>query len=147
MTEIKSSKEKRDLRWKQITRFDRIKLSKLLDMSQSAVQSLCMSVVGGLLIDSIFPIPDHNITNTELFFQMCAQVILNVIFIYYLRKISEIIPFLFSLDPNYIQDQHGEEINGTMFILSFMLYKCQNALQAKINIILKRLPILRLPFC
>ena len=88
-------------------RFDLIRVSKLLEITQYTIITFILAFFSGVLIDKIFYIDIKTetidtISNVELVSKILLQILLIVIISYYIQKIVILIPFLFPLTKNYI---------------------------------------------
>lgn len=97
-----------------LLRFDKIRLCKLLEISQNCLFGFSFTLLFGNLINSIFY--DDNIeelSTTYLIIIIFIELILTVLIVYYIRKFIMIIPFLFSFITNkYVPSKKDEASNG-----------------------------------
>ena len=133
-----SAKEKFRRNFERLVRFDKIRASKLLEMIQSGITIFVLCLVIGHYSDQLFPLLDTNCSNTKLAFHFVLQLILNIILVYYVKKISEVIPFLFSLTDKYVSDAKGEQLQGAVLVISIIFYRVQKSFQQKLNLIIDR---------
>ena len=103
-----------------LLRFDKIRLFKLLEITYYAIISLMITglvtsiLVNDNLVPYIFKTYDYEKANiTELFIDIAIDLVILVIYIYYLNKVIKCIPFIFyGLNKNYVPSMKGENIVG-----------------------------------
>ena len=97
-----------------LLRFDKIRLCKLLEISQHCLFGFSFTLLFGNLINSIFYDDDiEELSTIYLILIIFIELILTVLIVYYIRKIIIIIPFLFSFITNkYVPSKKDEVSNG-----------------------------------
>lgn len=119
-------------------RFDSFRASKLLDLVQTSIVVFVICLILGSYFDNFFPILTNDCSNAELLTHTTLQLSLNVVLIYYIRKISENIPFLIPLSNDYISNKNGEHVLASMLMIGVIFYKPQISFQKKLNLIQER---------
>ena len=124
-----------------LTRFDLIRVSKLLEMAQDGIIVFAIAFYVGSALDRFFntlkPI-DEKSSNMELIGILLLQFIVNIWLAYYLRKFIDIIPFFFSLSSGYNSNQKGESEFGSNFAASIILVGVQRNFISKLSILKAR---------
>lgn len=125
-------------------RFDLIRVSKLLEMTQYAIITFILAFFSGILIDNLFYInitPENidTITNLELITKILLQILLIVIVSYYIQKIIILIPFLFPLTKNYIPSMKNESMIGISLAMTMIYMSIQTNFRNKILLLKERL--------
>ena len=113
-----------------LLRFDKIRLFKLLEITYYAIISLMITglvtsiLVNDNLVPYIFKTYDYEKANiTELFIDIVIDLVILVIYIYYLNKVIKCIPFIFyGLNKNYVPSMKGENIVGIGLGSAIILY-------------------------
>lgn len=106
-------------------RFDSIRISKLLEVSQYAIIASLIGLLFGGLLNKIFPKYDEDKPIYHLLLEISLQMIAIVISIYYITKFVNNIPFLFHYDKNYIPSKKGEAARGVTIGLSIIFIGSQ----------------------
>ena len=133
-----SSTEKFNNATNKFFRFDKVRASKLLELIQTGIVLFIICLILGSYFDNFFPILDNNCSNIELISQTALQLSVNIILIYYIRKISEEIPFMFSLTDEYVSNGKGEQVLASMLMIGVIFYKPQISFQKKLTLIQER---------
>ena len=81
---------------------------------------------------------DDSMTNFQLISWIVLQLIVNIIVIYYIRKIAETIPFFLSLSSNYVSNKKGEVDFSSGFVSSIIFVGVQKNFQAKLALLKSR---------
>lgn len=121
-----------------LLRFDTIRISKLLEMIQDGIIIFILAFYLGSAIDKFCGVADEKMTNTELWGWVILQLIINIVAIYYIRKIAEVIPFMFSLNSGYISNKKGEVDAASGFVSSIIYIGVQKNFQNKIGLLKSR---------
>ena len=124
-----------DNRWKKLTTFNKIRLYKLLEISQYIILYLLISIPVSVLIEEIFPDVDESKPIWKIMIEIIAQMVIMGILIFYLMKIVKLVPFIFMSDKSYIEHKIFE-YEGTITI-SLVMLGTQKNLVSKIHIIRK----------
>lgn len=120
-----------------IFKIDRLRISKLLHYCQSSIVMFVLAFVFGTLLNKLF-VRKSPYNNFELISLTFVQLSLNTIVIYYLKKISFIIPFKLSLTDKYIPALHNEPLYGGLVGSGLILLKTQSSLYEKIDLCIQR---------
>lgn len=124
-----------------LTRFDLIRASKLLEITQDAIIVFVISFYLGSILDrafnSIKPV-DANMTNTELIGLLLAQFVCIVVLAYYIMKLVAVIPFMFSLSSQYISGFKNEGAIGGGIAMAIIFVGVQTHFNAKLAILKSR---------
>jgi len=126
-----------DNRLKKLTTFNKIRLYKLLEISQYIILYLLISIPVSVLIEEIFPDVDESKPIWKIMIEIIAQMVIMGILIFYLMKIVKLVPFIFMSDKSYIEHKIFE-YEGTITI-SLVMLGTQKNLVSKIHIIRKRI--------
>ena len=124
-----------------LTRFDLIRVSKLLEIAQDGIIIFAIAFYVGSALDRLFntlkPI-DEKSSDMELIGILLLQFTSIIIVAYYIRKISDVIPFFFSLTSSYNSNQKGEADWVSGLSMSIILVSVQHNFAAKLNILKAR---------
>ena len=125
-------------------RFDLIRFSKLLEITQYAILTFVFAFFSGILIDKICYIeitPDNidKISNFELISKIFLQTLLIVLGSYYIQKIIILIPFIFPLTANYIPSMKNESKIGISLSMTMIYISIQKNFINKILLLKSRL--------
>jgi hypothetical protein len=121
-----------------LLRFDTIRISKLLEMIQDGIIIFILAFYLGSAIDKFCGVADEKMTNTELWGWVILQLIINIVAIYYVRKIAEVIPFMLSLNNGYMSNKKGEVDAASGFVSSIIFIGIQKNFQNKIGLLKSR---------
>jgi len=121
-----------------LLRFDTIRLSKLLEMIQDGIIIFILAFFLGSGIDKLCGVANEKMSDTELWGWVILQLVINIVAIYYVRKIAEVIPFMLSLNSNYISNKKGEVDAASGFVSSIIYIGVQRNFQAKIGLLKSR---------
>lgn len=124
-----------------LTRFDLIRASKLLEITQDAIIVFVIAFYLGSLLDrafnSIKPI-NANMTNMELIGILLAQFASIVIVAYYIMKFVAVVPFFLSLSSQYVSGMKNEGAVGAGLALAIIFVSVQTHFSAKLSILKSR---------
>lgn len=124
-----------------LTRFDLIRASKLLEITQDAIIVFVIAFYLGSLLDrafnSIKPV-NANMTNMELIGILLAQFASIVIVAYYIMKFVAVVPFFLSLSSQYIPNMKGESATGAALAMAVIFVGVQTHFSAKLSILKSR---------
>lgn len=124
-----------------LTRFDLIRASKLLEITQDAIITFVIAFYIGSLLDRVFnnikPV-NENMSNTELVGIILVQFACIVIVAYYIIKIIAVVPFMFSLSSQYIPNMKGESATGAALAMAVIFVGVQTHFSAKLSILKSR---------
>jgi hypothetical protein len=121
-----------------LLRFDTIRLSKLLEMIQDGIIIFILAFYLGSAIDKLCGVTDEKMTNTELWGWIILQLVINIVAIYYVRKVAEVIPFMLSLNSNYVSNKKGEVDSASGFVASIIFISIQKNFGAKLSLLKAR---------
>ena len=123
-------------------RFDIIRLCKLLEISQYCIIGFILTLMCGNLLN-IYVISEYNLENIstiELIFNILIELVIMVITVYYIKKLTDCFPYLFSFITNkYIPSFKNESTSGYIIGSSLILTITLNKLDKKINELDKRI--------
>ena len=119
-------------------RFDSIRISKLLEMIQDGIIIFILAFYLGSLIDKLCGVADEKMSNTKLWGYVILQLVINIVVIYYIRKIAEVIPFMLSLNSGYMSNKKGEVDSASGFVSSIILISVQKNFQSKLGLLKSR---------
>lgn len=123
---------------KDFFKFDKIRLFKLLEISQYATISLVISVIVTTYIDVIFPELDENKKTHVIALEIIGQFVVLILSFYYIRKFVGLFPFyLQGLMPKYKPSLGHESHLGLEVGLHIILFERQERLRHKIAYIVK----------
>jgi hypothetical protein len=124
-----------------LTRFDLIRASKLLEITQDAIIVFVIGFYLGSLLDRAFnnikPV-NANMSNSELVGIILAQFTCIVVLVYYIMKFVAVVPFMFSLSSQYIPNMKGESATGAGVALAIIFVSVQTHFNAKLSILKSR---------
>ena len=124
---------------KKLLVFDKIRISKLLEISQYSILSIIPTIIIGKFINNFFNDYSNKITTnkTILLIGIIFNLIAYVIATFYIEKLVMIIPFYFSLDKKYKPCLKNEcKIGITTSIVLFFI-STQTSLINNINLLVK----------
>lgn len=124
-------------RFKKLVSFDKVRLYKLLEISQYILLYLLISMPISVLLEEIFPDVDENKSTWKIMIEIILQIIALGILIFYIMKVVKLVPFIFMGDKSYIEHKVFE-YEGSI-TLSLVLLGTQKNLVSKIHIIRSRL--------
>jgi hypothetical protein len=121
-----------------LLRFDTIRISKLLEMIQDGIIIFILAFYLGSAIDKLCGVANEKMTDTELWGYIILQLVINIIAIYYVRKVAEVIPFMLSLNSNYMSNKKGEVDGASGFVSSIIFVSVQKNFAAKLSLLKSR---------
>lgn len=107
-------------------------------MIQDGIIIFILAFYLGSAIDKLCGVVDEKMSNTELWGYIILQLVINIVAIYYVRKIAEIIPFMLSLTSNYISNKKGEVDAASGFVSSIIFVSIQKNFGAKLGLLKSR---------
>lgn len=130
-----------DNAYKRLVRFDDIRLFKLIEISYYTLISFVLTLITANILENdnyipyVFKTYDYDKTNiTILFIDICIDLIILVVYLYYLRKFLLIIPFIFApLNKNYKPSMKGEVTVGVALGSGIILYKSLYTIDGKLK--------------
>jgi hypothetical protein len=124
-----------------LLRFDLVRASKLLEISEFVILTFVMGFYAGSLIDYILPKYDPEVSNFNLVKDVVIQLVLVAVSAYYIKKISAMFPFMFSLTPKYIPSKKGEAAFGGAIAMAIIFISVQKNFIKKIDLLYDRFGI------
>ena len=126
--------------FERLIRFDKIRVSKLLEEIQFSVVVFILSFAIGSMTDRLFPVQKdiQNISDFDLIKDLFLQLVLITISAYYIMKIAHVIPFMFSLSNKYVASSHGESAAGGGLAMAIIFIGVQRNFQTRIGILKSR---------
>ena len=121
-----------------ILHIDKIRISKLLHYCQSSIIMFIIAFILGTLIEKVFILPTTKINNFQLLTSLFIQLSINTIAIYYLKKISFVVPSKFALTDKYINSLHNEALYGGLVGSGLILLRTQRSLYQKLEMCIER---------
>jgi hypothetical protein len=124
-----------------LTRFDLVRASKLLEITQDAIIVFVIAFYIGSLLDRAFntikPV-NANMSNIELVGIILAQFACIVIVAYYIMKFVAVVPFMFSLSSQYVPNMKSESATGASLAMAVIFVGVQTHFSAKLSILKSR---------
>lgn len=125
-------------------RFDKIRLCKLLEISQYCIIGFTLTIIIGNLLN-IYILSDDDFKKQSLiylFFNIIVELIIIVIILYYIKKIVYCFPFMFSfITKKYVPSFKNESNSGYIIGSSIILMITLTNLDNKLNELDKRIKI------
>lgn len=142
MPKGKSFESVRASAMERLTRFDMIRIQKLLEMGQYAIIYLIISMVICRLLNKLLPSDTEETvkrrSTPELLILVFIETILFTWTIYYVGKITRVIPFLFHLTPEYESDKHAEIVHSSGVVSAVFCMRFMTNFNVHINELLSR---------
>jgi hypothetical protein len=140
-----SMKEHVKRQFNKLISIDKVRMHKLLFVSQYSVLYVFVGLLLGSLTDHLFPEYDPEKENMDIFKELALQTVAVALCIFYSRKLVKIVPYLFNFDNSFSHShaQHIPEFQGTI-ILTLVFVATQTSFLKKIqhiskNVIIKNL--------
>tara|TARA_B100001248_G_C27018652_1_gene290941 strand:+ start:96 stop:509 length:414 start_codon:yes stop_codon:yes gene_type:complete len=122
-------------------RFDKIRICKILEMSQYCIIGFTLTLIIGNFLN-IYILSDDDLRNKSslyLFFNIMIELIIIVIILYYIKKLINCFPYMFSfISKKYIPSFKNESNNGYIIGSSIILMITLTNLDNKLNELDKR---------
>lgn len=128
-------KEYFDQRLQKVTQFDKIRLHKLFHICQYQILYVIVGLILGSSVNYLFPEYDEKKAYSDILKEVLLQAGLLGIFIFYIRKIVKLVPYVLSFDTDYIPYKNEyalPEFNG-FIIISLIFVSTQMKLLKKIR--------------
>tara|TARA_B100001250_G_C19740760_1_gene762958 strand:+ start:284 stop:1270 length:987 start_codon:yes stop_codon:yes gene_type:complete len=93
------------LHFNKLTQMDGIRLHQLLQTSQYAILNALFGGIAGTIVEHLMPEYDPDATMSQMIWEVVGQSVLIGVFIFYVRKLVKVFPYLFNNDPDYIPYQ------------------------------------------
>ena len=129
--------------WERLTRFDEIRIYKLIEIIYYCIIALCMAVFLGPLLNHYTPNygvsneNENNKTKKENTLLLALKTGLNfgliLVVAYYIYKIIRVVPFLLNFSDKYISSLKNENEAGLGFIIGIILYGSQDKMKKNIT--------------
>lgn len=121
-----------------LLRFDTIRISKLLEMIQDGIIIFILAFYLGSAIDKFSGVADEKMTDTELWLSILLQLVINIVAVYYIGKIAEVIPLMFSFNSAYMSNKKGEADAASGFVCSIIFISVQKNFGDKLTLLKSR---------
>lgn len=122
--------------WESVFEISHVRAQKLLDMSQNVTEIAVLAFPVGLLINKAAPELDETKPQWQIIIEIIVHLMVLIIGVYYIRKISLIIPFFFNYNDSYVvgrASSDGENLIAPSVAYTFCMNSTQKKLKAKIN--------------
>lgn len=126
-----------------LLRFDLVRASKLLEISQYSIVLFFLGFYAGSFIDNVLPKYDEKMSDLELFRDLILQLVMISVSAYYIKKITALIPFMFSLTSSYVPSKKGEAAFGGALAMAIIFVSVQKNFIKKIGLLHERYAINR----
>ena len=124
-----------------LVQLDMIRLQKLLHMSQNAIVTAGFAFFIGIKVNNLFE--ENEEENTlETTIKLIMHMILIIISIYYSRKLTKFIPFIFRMTKSYDpfhKSTDGEGRFGSALALTLLLMTTQTNIKKRISKLQKKM--------
>ena len=122
-----------------------IRIQKLLEMAQGAIEVVILSLFVGSLINYFSFDLITNESLTTVLFKIIVEVIVIIVAIYYVRKMTKLIPFLFHYTKSYIPGRpssDGENMIGKTIAFAVVFLGTLEKTKTKIKYFSKQFQLL-----
>ena len=124
-----------------LVQLDAIRIQKLLHMSQNAIVTAFFAFFIGVKVNILFEEQEEeNTLDTTI--KLIMHMILIIISIYYSRKLTKFIPFIFRMTKSYDpfhKSNDGENLFGSTLALSLLLMTTQTNIKKRISKLQKKM--------
>lgn len=124
-------------RWNKFTVFDRIRLYKLLEITQTIIIFVFLAILLAPIFDSMFPDANEENSTSRILLEVILQCIVTGLGVFYIEKLGRIIPPLPVLDKKFKTGTTKGYTSGIILSLAFV--GLQRNLSAKLHILEKRI--------
>jgi hypothetical protein len=118
-----------------IFEYDAIRINKLLHMAQDAVITAVFCFFVGIGINTLYPIAeDEKVAITVT--MACMQMVTVIIGVYYIRKLTRLIPFFLRFSTKYNpfhKSKDGEGLVGAAIAMGLLLMSTQSNMKDRIK--------------
>ena len=118
-----------------IFEFNTVRINKLLHMAQDAVITAIFCFFAGIGINKLYPIPeDEKVGMTATMASM--QMVTVIIGVYYIRKLTRLIPFFLRFSTKYDpfhKSKDGEGLVGAAIAMGLLLMSTQSNMKDRIK--------------
>tara|TARA_B100000424_G_scaffold267406_1_gene260159 strand:+ start:1355 stop:1777 length:423 start_codon:yes stop_codon:yes gene_type:complete len=115
---------------------DMIRLQKLLHMSQNAIITAAIAFFIGVKVNTLFEENEKEENTLETTIKLIMHMILIIISMYYSRKLTKFIPFIFRMTKSYDpfhKSSDGEALFGSTLALGLLLMSTQTNIKKRIS--------------
>ena len=115
-----------------------IRIQKMLHMFQNAILTIIISIYVGGLVNKPFPELVKSRSHSMIILEVSMQIMLVILAIYYIRKITKLIPFIFNYNASYNQyhlSKDGEGLIGATIAFALAFFSTQTKIRDKIGYI------------
>ena len=117
-----------------LTVMDGTRLHQLLQTAQYSALYAILGGIAGTIVEHLMPEYDPESTPSQMIWEVIGQAVLIGVFIFYVRKLVKVFPYLFNNDPDYIPYQkeyavaeyHGDIVLFIAFIVWYSPYGSQH---------------------
>lgn len=124
-----------DQKIESILRFDKIRLHKLIELSQYSILACLLTIKIGKFVNHIIPAHDPKETLFETYMYVILNIIAMIVSVYYVRKIVLLVPYIFRFDTDYIVSKHDESLLGESIGFGIVFATTQIKLKQRIMIL------------
>ena len=121
---------------------DMIRVQKILHMSQNAIVTASFAFFIGIKVNILFEENEQEENTLETTIKLIMHMILIIISIYYSRKLTKFIPFIFRMTKSYDpfhKSSDGENLFGSTLALSLLLMTTQTNIKKRISKLQKKM--------
>ena len=139
--------------FQKLIEIDSIRIMKLLELCQYSILSIFPAIIIGELINKLFTDyskiynNENQVINikqfTKIIIEICLNLCLYVISLFYINKLVKIIPFLFRFNNRYIPSLKGESNMGISTGVGLFLFITQSNLANNAKLLVNRYVISR----
>ena len=118
-----------------IFEFDAVRINKLLHMGQDAVITAIMCFFIGIGINGLYPISENEKVGMTIVLG-CMQMVVVIIGVYYVRKLTRLIPFFLRFSSKYNpfhKSKDGEGLVGATIAMGLLLMSTQSNMKDRIK--------------
>ena len=121
-------------RWEKFINFNDIRQQELMEMAQYSFLYFAIGLPIASFTDWLFPNYDENISSLRLFVEVTIQLIVDVLLLFYLKKLIKIVPFLFRYEETTYVPSLASAFNGDI-VISLAYLSVQQDLQKKLKLL------------
>ena len=121
---------------------DLIRLQKLLHMSQNAIITAAFAFFIGVKVNTLMDENEQEENTLETVVKLIMHMILIIISMYYSKKLTKFIPFIFRMTKSYDpfhKSSDGENLFGSTLALSLLLMSTQSNIKKRISKLQKKM--------
>ena len=112
-----------------------VRVQKILHMFQNAILTILISIYVGALINKPFAELDKSKSEITMIGEITLQIMLVILAVYYIRKITRLVPFLLHYTKKYKPEHHskdGEALIGGTIAFALAFFSTQTKIKEKI---------------